>query len=285
MIPLATANPSSTDPPASQYTSETSPISSTPGSAETAGKAHLIVPLYGETTQEPPPPVPKLQTSSSDILTQQKTRLSQHEITFQKLAPLRLPTPPAAPVTENQDEQNPSGEANAEQKPHSFIMISASVCTPDQEAGHALTFLQLWSSSTQKPISLWVNANFLWLTGFAEYETPDARYALLMAISAGGVDTPGNLHFPSDEKASLIVTDGEPTESELRPIHALLEIYNDPAQLDRLKQSYALRQQEADRMAAERAADPPEKRPIRLQYWRLDQAGLDGATPKPASIQ
>lgn len=243
----------------------------------------IISPLPDGSPQPPAEPPARLQTTSSDILYSQKRKLAQRDITFQRLKPISLPALPEQTAAQDA-EMPPSVESPAERKSFKVVMLGASVNIPDGNPEHARTLVQIWNGQSGQYSSLWVNANFLWLTGFAEFESAGTIYSLLLAVSRGSDEVP-SLSFPSETEASIIIEKGQPSAEDLAPINALLKLYNDPAEREKLKTAFEGRLRESQRLEAERAANPPEKRPLVLQYWRLDDAGLEGRSPKPATIR
>lgn len=253
-------------------------VAQTEGSEQASGdapaEAIVAAQIIGEvpdgSPQPSPPPLAKLDVRPSDILSRNVARTFQREIAFEKTVPMVLPkwrkdTPP--PLI-----QDSSISASVEpEKPSKNLMLGASVYALKGAPENAVTRLQLWSTANSQPIVLLCNANFLWLTGFAEFETPAARYSLLMAISAdAGDELPNEYEFSQPGIASLIVEEGTPTPEDLAPIEALLKLYNDPVEKAKLRSAYEGRKAEGQRLAALRAADPPEKKNIVLRYWRMD---------------
>ncbi|MDB6077072.1 MAG: hypothetical protein JWO82_819 [Akkermansiaceae bacterium] len=141
-----------------------------------------------------------------------------------------------------------------------------------------------------------MNANFLWLTGFAEVEAGDTIYSLLMAISSTEVENPAEIagKFRSDSgapevpefddsQASFVVAEGTPLEEDLAPIRALVALYNKDK--ERLRLAYQGRMEAAAERERELRLNPSAKKNIIIRYWRTDQAGQAGINPKAAEIR
>jgi hypothetical protein len=232
-------------------------------------------PVPDGSPQPDPPPPPSLQVAPENVLARKIVQTNERRITFERLAPLALPTVPGPPPP--MDLPGGTRREIKQDKPTYTLMLGAGVHLPPGHPEKAITRLQLWPSG-KEPVILYCNANFLWLTGFATFETTSARYNLLMAISPGA-DIPGDLKFPDESAASLVVSEGSPTAADLAPAGALLKLYNDPEQLARLRAAYEGRLAEGKRIADERAADPPERKAVVLRYWRLD-SGISASSQK-----
>lgn len=207
-----------------------------------------------------------------DILSTEVRHDGRRRITFQELDPAamavkeqQLQPPPTAPIPQ----EPPSGmDEPPAGKPIRQLGLGASVHIADPALPeNAVTFLKIQPAGGGAPISLWINANFLWLTGApSEIETAHARHSLMLLASAGGGGVPENLPFPQDGKASLIIAEGDPTAEQLEPIDALLALYDRDKAL--LRERYEQKVREAAEKEAARLADPPEKKNIIIRYWQ-----------------
>jgi hypothetical protein len=228
-------------------------------------------------------PTPRLRVSGEDILSTRTVDLGERRVTFEKVRPLSLPPIPEAIRPELDAAAIAKLEAFAEQarKQH-HVFVSGTVYLRDDPQG-AKSLVRLWSHRQRQPVSMWVNANMLWFGGFADYETEDADYSLMLLMSAisldgmaeaarqAGVEWPDPQipDFGEDDTGEIRIVEGEPSAAELEPIRSLMQLYRtDKA---RLEAAYAQRLAAAEVRRLERLADPPEKKDIRVRYWRLDQ--------------
>lgn len=240
----------------------------------------MFVPLFAFAAEPPQ----TLEILPQDILSTKVTTDGRRRIIIQKLDPQAMaekerelrPAPVAPPVPAPAFEPLQPDDG----KPVRQLSLGASVHIPDPtRPENAFTFLQLWPTGGGKPIaSLWVNANFLWLTGLSqEIETATARYNLLLIASHGGQPVPENLPFPADSKATLVIAEGDPTEEQLEPIDRLLARYD--AEKVRLRENFERQQREAAEAEAERRANPQEKKDLIIRYWRTDPSARSGNKP------
>lgn len=268
---------------------------------EPVSSAVTIVGDLPDGTPPPPaPPRPRVVFQPEDILQTRVKDLGDRIVTFQKVAPIELPPipepVPPAPITD------PAAlallaEMRQNYKESRFLFVGATTYVLDREAETFRTQVRYWAQGKREPIEFWVNANFLWLGGFADFETAEARYSLLMAMSEIDVGRRAEVYqrfghlieipemplFEDDSKASFVLVSGNPDEEELAPIRSLLELYN--SDKDRLRLAYEGRKEAAEERARELRENPPEKKDLRIRYWRLDDAGTRGITSKPATIR
>lgn len=233
----------------------------------------ILFPLLASAAEPPH----SLEILPRDILSTKVTTEGKRRIIIQELDPRAMaekerrlrPAPVAPPIPAPELPSEPRDE-----KPLRHLSLGASVHIPDPaRPENAVTHLQLWPTGGGAPVaSLWVNANFLWLTGLPhEIETATARHTLLLIASQGSGPVPENLPFPADGKATLLIAQGDPTEEQLEPIDQLLALYDrDKA---RLRGNHERRQREAAAAEAERRANPPENKDLIIRYWRTDPAG------------
>lgn len=247
----------------------------------------------------PAEPKPRLVFQPEDILASRTKDLDGRQITFQKISPIELPPLPEPVPASALIQTNEGLEQMREHfKDRRFVFLGASAYVSSESPDKPRAFLRLWpNKANTDPIDIWVNANFLWLTGFAEFESGDTTYSLLMAISEVKVnrlnqiaarfgeeyDAPAPPDFGDDAKASFVVVAGNPSDEDLAPIRALVALYN--SDKERLEAAYQGRMEAAAERAAELKANPPEKKNLVLKYWRMDRAGQEGATPKAADIR
>ena len=219
-------------------------------------------------------------------------------VRFEKLRPLSLPPIPEPVRAELDPEQAAAFQEAAREamKDRRFVFVGATVYVPEGDPDQAKSFVRFWPQPGGEAVSMWVNANMIWLGGFADYQTEDTVYSLLMACSVTDIEkreemsrlskfeweAPDIPEFPEGE-ASFVVVEGDPAPDDLKPFESLMEVYRtDKA---RLKYAHELRVAEAERRRLERLADPPELKNLNIRYWRLDEAGQAGEQPQPAVIR
>lgn len=246
----------------------------------------------------PAEPKPRLVFQPDDVIASRYKELGERVVTFQKVAPIELPPLPEPASAEGVlPDTEALAQAREEYQKRRFVFLGASAYVSTQNPDQPRSYVRIWPSRPNaEPIGIWVNANFLWLTGFAEVEAGDTIYSLLMAISSTEVDNPAKVAAKlrrdsaapeapefDDTQASFVVAEGSPTEEDLAPIRALVALYNKDK--ERLRLAYQGRMEAAEERARELRENPPAKKNIVVRYWRLDQAGQNGATPKPADIR
>lgn len=256
--------------------------------------AEIVGTLPDGTPPPPAEPKPRLVFEQEDLRKVTVKRLGERAISFEKVAPILLP-----PIPEPQPQAGVSQaflENLPQQKKRQFVFLGASAYQFSDSEEHPRSFVRFWPTPGGEAVSLWINANLLWMTGFGEFETAEAHYSLLMAISPVNVermeqlaaqagreyDMPEVPEFPDETTTSIVLVEGNPTEEELAPIRALAALYN--TDKDRLKGAYMGRMALAEEQARKLRENPPEKKNIVLKYWRLDAAGQNEA-PKPATIR
>lgn len=263
------------------------------------GDVRVVGEIPDGSPSAPPEPKPRLVFQPDDVVASRTKELGERIVTFQKIAPIELPPlPEPEPIQEGAVLDSELLQAAREyHQTHQFVFLGASAYVSSQNPDKPRSYVQLWPKRPNaEPIGIWVNANFLWLTGFAEVEAGDTVYSLLMAISSVEVDNPTTLGskirraqgFPEmpefdDTEATFVVAEGTPLEEDLAPIRALVALYNKDK--ERLRIAYEGRMAAAEEHARELRENPPAKKNLVIRYWRLDQAGQNGTTPKPADIR
>lgn len=266
--------------------------------SETTGKLELIGPLADGAEPEPAEPKPRLVVSEDDVIRTREVPLGERMVRFQKLRPLSLPPIPE-PVRAEVDPEKAAAFQQAAREAvtdRRFFFVGATVYIPDGEPEQAKSLVKFWPQPDGEAVSMWVNANMLWLGGFAEFRTGDTEYSLMMACSEVDLakrkeisqlaqrtwEAPELPEFAGND-AAFVVVDGKPEPGDLKPFEALIGLYRkDKA---RLKHAYESRRQAAEQKRLERLADPPELKDLDIRYWRLDEAGRVGAKPQPESIR
>ncbi len=266
-------------------------------SPDSSSEVSIVGELPDGTPPPPPEPKPRLVFEPDDIVASRTKDLGERQVTFQKVAPIELP-PMAepAPAVEGIADQD-SSDRLGDYKERRFVFLGASAYVAADAPDRPRSYVRYWPTPGGKPVGLWINANLLWMTGFAEFETDETLYSLLMAISRVDLQRQAEIatrsgqeyqapevpEFPDETKASFVVVEGNPTEEELAPIQAMVDLYN--SDKERLRIAYEGRVAAAEERARELRENPPAKKNLLIRYWRLDQAGQAGATPQPAVIR
>lgn len=255
-----------------------------------------VIPLWAQESPASDPIVtPRLEVQSEDVLTTEIKPLGDRQLIVQKLAPFELPPlPPASPGT---------AAVPLPQKPQAAekpvcVFVSATVHLFRQQPDQPRTLVRFWFTPESTPVTVWTNANFLWLLGsFGSVEADGQRFNLLPTVTTEQWERPGATvmrHgqpyqapeipvFADESLASFVVAEGSPSEEELAPLRALLAHYN--ASRAQLRADYEARTALAAEQARERAANPPEKKTLVLKYWRMDPAGQAGGNSQPSIDQ
>lgn len=226
---------------------------------------------------EPAAP-PPLEVLPEDILSTRTTHDGLRSVTLQQLDPAamedqRIALEPVVPPQADPEPAEEGQEEPADQRPVVIVSLGASVHIPDPaHPEQAVTRLQFWNAG--RDVSLWVPANFLWISGHGDIGTETIRYSVLMAVSEGSGD-PAVPEFSSLPTGGFVAAEGEPTAEEAAAVRALLDFYQQDTQGLRLQ--YEARRAQGAAAAAERAANPPEKKNVILRYWRTDAAGIQAA--------
>lgn len=261
------------------------------------GEVKIVGDLPNGTPQSPPEPKPRLVFEPDDIVSSRSRNFGERQVTFQKVAPINLPPmPEPAPTVQGARNQDFSARLGDFKERH-FVFVGASAFVAADAPDQPRSYVRFWPTRGGEPVGLWINANLLWMTGFAEFETGEKVYSLLMAISRVELkrqadiatrfrqqyQAPGIPDFPDKTKASFVVVEGKPTSEDLAPIQAMVDLYN--SDKERLRVAYEGRLEAAEERARELRENPPEKKNLLIRYWRLDDAGQAGATPQPAVIR
>ncbi len=243
-----------------------------------------LVPAQEPTTEATTESRPRLRVAGEDILSTRTVDLGERRVTFEKVRPLSLPPIREAVRTELDGTAIADLEAFAEQvREQHYVFVSGTVYVRNADPKSAKSLVRLWSNRKGQPLSVWVNANMLWFGGFAEYEAEEGDYSLMLLMSEtpveaweeaarmGGHEAPDFQipEFGEDDTGEIRIVEGDPSATELEPIQSLMRLYRtDKA---RLEAAYEQRRAEAEARRLEREADPPEKKDIRIRFWRLDQ--------------
>lgn len=135
------------------------------------------------------------------------------------------------------------------------------------------TLVRWWHDGTE--YQAWSNANWLYLTGFADCKKGDRRFStLLLASNMNSAQLPEDSPYriPEDLPATpgtYRVVQGDLTNTEaFVGISALHELYQ--SDFARLKEAYELREQRRLERQAELLANPPKPKDIVLHYWKVE---------------
>lgn len=240
----------------------------------------------------------RLVVDQGDVIAAREAPLGERVVRFERIRPLILPPIPEPAAREPESEEMAGIRVAAREaiKNRQFLSVSGTVYIPESGPEDAKTFLKFWTRPGGKEVSMWINANLLWLGGFSSYESEDTIYSLLMicsvtdsaqrermnTLSKRRWQLPEIPDFPEGE-ASIVVVEGDPTPADLAPFTAMTELYRKDKL--RLKRDYERRIVEGERRRQERLADPPERKSLNIRYWRIDEAGQVGQEPQPAVIR
>ena len=226
----------------------------------------------------------RLRISAEDVISSRTVDLGERRVTFEKVRPLSLP-----PIEEPAQQQPDAAalaefeEQAAKARARRHVFVSGTVYVSEDDPQGAKSLVRLWSNKQRQPIEMWINANMLWFGGFADYETAEADYSLMLLMSAisvdrmteaarqAGVEVP-DLQIPDfreDDTGEIRIVQGDPAAPDLEPIRSLMQLY--ATDKLRLEAAYERRRAEAEAKRLEELADPPEEKDIRIRYWRLDQ--------------
>jgi hypothetical protein len=241
----------------------------------------FLAPQWFARAQEvTPSELPALEVLPQDSLSTRTVHDGKRQVTLQKLDPAamedqRLALPPSVlsrPVPPLAEPEN--AEEAPDPRPVHTLMLGAGVHIPDKAPPEqAVTHLQLQNHG--RGVSLWVPANFLWLSGHGEIATETARCSLLMMVSEGIGGSDAVPSFSSLPPGGFVVAEGEPTAEETAAVRILLDHYHRDTQS--LRARYEAHLAQAVAAAAERAANPPERKPVVMRYWRVDEAAIRAA--------
>lgn len=263
----------------------------------------LTSPVADGSPPEPEELEPRIIHSTDDVWNTKVSELGDRLVISHRVAPIDLPPlpekSPAPALMEDVDSNLTPEDSTPEDKTFSYIFIGASTYEFADSPDEARSFVQLWIRQGEKPVSLWTNANFLWLGGFSEFATGTRSHSMILASSAVKLDRLADFEssvprreghpvpppFKPGEPARYVIVDGSPTQEELAPLEALLALLNQPEERERLKSAHEGRLRAAEERAAFLKANPPEKKDIILRHWRMDEAGRNGIQPKPALIR
>jgi len=213
----------------------------------------------------PPKDLPEFTVEKTD-----EHRLAERRVIMHRVADPGLPDPPPPPPPASREEieamrNSPEVQALiANYKPPHTIFLSATVV--DRKA----TFLRWWHEGEE--FQAWSNVDFDHLGGFAEFETRDRSYMLLMGLGNIDRDTArrGNwLEEPPNLGVgypAYALTQGDESNAEAMAMKdALHDLYaTDKA---RLIAAYEARERARAEREAWLKANPPQPKDTVIHFW------------------
>jgi len=184
------------------------------------------------------------------------------------------------------EEQRAVWQARQQQAKKSVtLMLSVTVLHSESYSGKVRTQFRWWSKDQTQEFEAVSKVDGNWLSGFANFETNEVRYSLLMGIgnqdldrwsarlaSLGRTFTPPSLPDLPEGGPDFVVTKGNPSAEELASITAIHALVKTDG--EKLRLAYEGREQARKQQEAFLKANPPKPRDIVLNYWRI---------PKPAA--
>lgn len=238
----------------------------------------------------------KLVIAPEDILETKVHDIGDRRITTKKVAPIELPPVPAAPPPPDPLDPAVQARMKALREKHAqttFVLIGATVFRSAAFTDGQRTRLTIQGQKGGL-VTCWSSADWELLGGTGGFvDQAGRKYGLLMTCSrmdldrwtdfvarrGGKYDPPVVPNIP-DGDATFVVTSGEPSPDALAALGALHDIYN--RDLVNLRARHSARAAEYQALEAERRANPPQPKDIVIRHWRMDEAGQQGITPKPA---
>ncbi len=222
----------------------------------------------------PHPPAPKPEFPEVEVRETLVHELPDRKLTINRVTDPGLPSP--RPAVPERKEWTPEQVEAFRNQPHvrewiekagrtTHLFISATVVD-----GRA-TFLRWWHQG--KEYQAWSNADWMILTGFADWEKGNRRYSsLLMAGRLNSAKLPSDSMFqiPADlpaEPGTWRVVQGDDDAEAYHGITGLHELYrNDYA---KLKQAFDLREQRRKQRETELRLNPHVPEDFVLNYWKV----------------
>lgn len=253
---------------------------------EPAGQpAELLDPIVKEPVTEQPaaPPAPTLEVAPEDILSSKIVYRDGQKFTIQEITPVELAPLPEPP---QQRQLTPEQEAQRDARHAAMGQFRSPMLSCTVYDG---THTQIrWTSQGKDPVetyAAWSNVNFHYFNSLNRFKKNDTTYTIIYGI--GDTDTakmaqlytrrgktytpPAIPALPADPNTepTFVITEGNPTASDLEPIVGLHELYkNNHAEL--IAEYQRLTAQRAQE-AAERAANPPDPKPdIIIRHWTIE---------------
>lgn len=266
------------------------------GDATESTGAKITGEIADGTALEPSLPPTKLVVAPEDVLESKTVDLGQRQITTEKIAPLELPpvpepAPPPDPLApEVQQQIHELGEKHPDS---TLVFIGATVFRSADLPGPR-TLVRVWDQESKSSYSCWSSANWNWLGGIGGVQGEDGRqYVLIMSHGVMDIDrwsefmeeqgkefaAPALPEFAAGE-ATFVVSEGSPTAEALAPVTALHQLYNKDG--EKLRAAFEGRERARQEREELLRTNPPRPKNIVIRHWRMDEAGREGITPKPA---
>jgi hypothetical protein len=253
-------------------------------------------PVSAMTQESPAKVASKLVIAPEDILETKVHDLGDRRITTQKVSPIELPPIPAPPPPPDPLDPAVQARMQALREKHAqttFVLIGATVYRSAAFPAGARTRLTIQGQKGGL-VTCWSSADWELLGGTGGFVDQEGRkYALIMICSRmdldrwadfsahrGGIYKPPAIPPIPPGEATFVVSSGDPSPAALAALGALHDLYN--KDLEVLKARRTARNAEHLAREAERRANPPQPKDIVIRHWRLDEAGQQGITPKPA---
>ena len=269
---------------------EIEPAVENPPSAVIADPVSAVIP------ESPAKVASKLVIAPEDVLETKVHDLGDRRITTQKVSPIELPPIPAPPPPP--DPLDPAVQARmealrAKYAKTTFVLIGATVYQSAAFPDGARTRLTIQGQKGGL-VTCWSSADWELLGGTGGFVDQEGRkYALIMTCSRmdldrwadfvarrGGNYTPPVVPVIPPGKATFVVSSGDLVPASLAALEALHDFYDND--FEKLKARRKARNEEQLALEAERRANPPQPKDIVIRHWRMDEAGQQGVTPKPA---
>lgn len=259
-------------------------------------EAKIIGEIPDGTPSEPAPPPVKLVIAPEDVLESKTVEVGERQITMERIAPLELPpipepAPPPDPLSPEVQQQ--IQELSAKYRETTLVFLGATIFHSADLPGPR-TLIRVWDQKSKTSYSCWSSANWNWLGGIGSFQGDDGQpYAFIMSHSNMDIDRwsefmeergkeyvpPTVPELPAGD-ATFVVTEGAPTAEALAPITVLHQIINkDGEELKTAYEGCVRAQKEREEFLR---ANPPQPKNIVIRHWRMDEAGQQGITPKPA---
>ncbi|WP_367872278.1 hypothetical protein [Luteolibacter sp. Populi] len=240
--------------------------------------------------------MPTLAIKPEDVLQSETQQLEDRSITIERVSPIELPAvpePAAAPEPTPEDLER--WQQLRENMPQTTLLsVGATIYHAAALNGEARTLLLVRDQQDGKYFKCWSSADWrLFSGGNAQLEIEGRRYGLMMFPSTVDLDRWAQLYasrglvfvapvFPEIPagNASFVVSEGNPTPEALEAITAFHQHYN--SHLQEMRTAFQARELAQQQAAEKLRNNPVQPKNIVIRHWRMDAAGLQGETPKPA---
>lgn len=247
----------------------------------------IVDPIADGAPSEPAPELPKLDISPEDVIETKVRDLGERKITIQKVNPVELPPmpQPAPPVELTPQQIEELRSMRQDEKESILLMMSVTVYRSEHFDEGVRTQFRWWSRERGEDFEAWSNVNGNWLTGFANFETSNRIYAMLLGIGNYDIDgwkaalksrgrdfnEPEIPDIPSGGPA-FVVTKGAPTLEELAPIQAIHDLVE--ADGEAMRRAFEARERARIEQEVFLKANPPKPKDIVLRYWKIEKSSV-----------